>query len=422
MHTRSNEHLKELISWRDETTLVPFSGVQFLDFGFSIAEIDAKPMRFVERSTSGDQGPERILIPYTGDEELDAEIDAAAKPDDDPYSIRPLAALEPFLEKWVPVPVLRLKPERGPGGEERYDPGPSSWARLRTVELAAPDPVTGHTHRVQLALDTAAAAQAQGSIYVAPELGDAENSREFRLVSDPARMDWFLRRLEPDEQGEMLDLQLWVSDWLKTMFLDFKRAERPGRRVSEETLPHQFEHWARYLAYLRTIQAACAPPKLRFVNTVSERDAVMPVDVDLVLDVGNSRTCGILIERFPGESRVDLARSYPLENPRSGAAGTAVFRALRKPRRVRRAPDGRRALRQPVGTAQRLPVALVRADRSRGPQPGAAGGGDGDRFGPVIAEALPLGRRSAAAGLAVPPSFRSEQPSQVRALGDAAPE
>src|SRR5690606_25197090 len=48
-------------------------------------------------------------------------------------------------------------------------------------------------------------------------------------------------------------------------------------------------------------------------NTVSTRDAVAPVDVDLVLDVGNSRTCGILIERFPGEGQVDLARSFPLE-------------------------------------------------------------------------------------------------------------
>ena len=38
-----------------------------------------------------------------------------------------------------------------------------------------------------------------------------------------------------------------------------------------------------------------------------------PVDVELVLDVGNSRTCGILIERFPGEARMDLARSFPLE-------------------------------------------------------------------------------------------------------------
>ena len=56
-----------------------------------------------------------------------------------------------------------------------------------------------------------------------------------------------------------------------------------------------------------------SPPKIRLINTVSERDALTPVNVDLVLDVGNSRTCGIIIEQFPGETRVDLARSFPLE-------------------------------------------------------------------------------------------------------------
>lgn len=209
--------------------------------------------------------------------------------------------------------MLRIKSERGAAGEERYDNGPSSWARLRVVELPTPDPDTGHTHRVQLALDTALTMTDQGSSYVAPERADAENPREFRFVSDPEHMDWFLRRLETGEDDEIRDPQLWVSDWLKELFLSFKRAERPGRQISEDNLPHLFEHWARYLAYLQVIDAALKIPKIRFVNTVSERDAVTPVDVDLVLDVGNSRTCGILIERFPGESRVDLVRSFPLE-------------------------------------------------------------------------------------------------------------
>ncbi|MGI3168680.1 virulence factor SrfB [Pseudooceanicola sp. C21-150M6] len=308
------EHLRKLIQWREETTLVPFSGIQMLDFGFSLHDIATKPSKFVERTVnSGGEEVERTLLPYTGNEEIDNKIDEGTLPDDDNYAIRPHAALEPFLEKWVPVPVLRLKPERGADGSERYDAGPSSWARMRTVELPEPDPVTGHTHRVQLALETSLIAQNSPNHYVAPELSDAEKPREFRLVSDPAHMDWFLRRLEVDEDGNVNDLQLWVSDWLKAIFLAFKRAERPGRRILEEDLLYQFEHWARYLAYLKLITTVCQPPKIRFVDIVSKDDPVTPVDVDLVLDVGNSRSCGILIERFPGEARVDLARSFPLQ-------------------------------------------------------------------------------------------------------------
>lgn len=305
--------LRELVEFRDEITLVPFSGVQTLDFGFDINKINFKPSKFIER-LEGETGGvvERSLKPLSGDPERDEPILAQSHKDDQEYSIRPVAALEPFLEKWVPVPVLRLKSQRGPRGEERFDPGPSSWARLRTVELAQPDPKTGHTHRIQLSLDTMLADEEQIENYLAPAIGDAEKQREFRLVSEPYDMDWFLRRPETDEDGTVVDPQLWVSDWLKELFLDSKRAQNPTRLFSEDRLPYLFEHWARYLTYLRLIQQTVKPPLLRFVNTVSARDAVTPVEVDLVLDVGNSRTCGILIERFPGEARVDLARSYPL--------------------------------------------------------------------------------------------------------------
>ncbi|MEM6741567.1 MAG: virulence factor SrfB, partial [Pseudomonadota bacterium] len=126
--------LRPLVEFRDEITLVPFSGVQMLDFGFNIHELDLKPSKFIER-LEGETGgvAERSLKPLSGDPERDEPVLAAAHKDDQEYSIRPVAALEPFLEKWVPVPVLRLKSQRGPRGEERFDPGPSSWARLRTV-------------------------------------------------------------------------------------------------------------------------------------------------------------------------------------------------------------------------------------------------------------------------------------------------
>jgi hypothetical protein len=306
--------LASLFDWRDEITLVPFSGIQILDFGFCLDALDMRAAQFIERITSEtDETVERALLSLTGDDEADAPLLSGAREDDDPYAIRPVAALEPFLAKWVPVPVLRRRNERGPGGEERFDPGPSSWARLRTVELDQPDPATGHTHRVQLALDTTLAAENAGSYYITPERMDAEKSREFSFVADPARMDWFLRRPEADGDGNMLDPQQWVSDWIDDLFMAFRRAERPGRRITRGMLPHQFEHWARYLTYLKVIDTAVRIPRMRFVNTVSSRESVTPVDVDLVLDIGNSRTCGILIERFPGDARVDLTRSFPLE-------------------------------------------------------------------------------------------------------------
>ncbi|MFD2855224.1 virulence factor SrfB [Seohaeicola zhoushanensis] len=232
---KHSRHLAQLTDWRDEIALVPWSGTQMLDFGFRLDTLDLRAARFIERVVGGTEAHEEwALLPLTGEAEADEAVEAGARPDDDEYSVRPVAALEPFLEKWVPVPVLRIKNDRGPGGEERFDPGPTSWARLRVVEIDEPDPDTGHTHRVQLALDTALMDGDQSHQYVAPEVSDAEKSRDFRFVSDPARMDWFLRRLEPDSSGEMLDLQKWVSDWLDELFMAFKRAERPGRKITHE--------------------------------------------------------------------------------------------------------------------------------------------------------------------------------------------
>ena len=309
--------LAKIPDWRDEVTLVPWSGLQILDFGFRQSDIEMRGMRFIERVMERPDIAagleERVLIPLSGDEDLDGPLLRAGRADDDEYSVSPVAAMDPFLERWLPVPVLRRKSVYGEGGEELYDPGPTAWALLRTVRLPVPDPETGHTHRVQLALDTALGAEKDGASYPAPDRSDALNSREFRFVSDPARMDWFLRRVETDAAGQQVDPQGWVSDLLDELFLAFKRAERPGRRITPETLPHRLEHWARYLAYLKVLDTAIRFPLLRLCNTIGEYDAATPIDVDLVLDIGNSRTCGILIEHIPGEARLDPARSYPLE-------------------------------------------------------------------------------------------------------------
>ena len=313
--SQMNTHLVSLVDWRDEITLIPFSGTQILDFGFRLDAVELKRAEFIEREmgvVDADGQIERELKPLTGDPALDDPIRNAANPKDDLYTISHERALEPFLSKWVPVPVLREAAKRGIGNDVRFDPGPSNWARIRTVELIEPEARTGYTHRVQLALDTTLMPRQQGTIYLGPLRADAEGSKVFRFVSEPSKMDWFLRRLETDETGLVLDHQQWVSAWLEYLFLAFKTAEK-GRPVNPSSLNHQFEHWARYLAYLRLIGTAVSVPKMHFADTVSDRDAVTPVPVELVLDVGNSRTCGILSERLPGDTSQGIGDAFELD-------------------------------------------------------------------------------------------------------------
>ncbi|MEM6623126.1 MAG: virulence factor SrfB [Pseudomonadota bacterium] len=316
--TSSPDTLRALLeNWPDEVTLVPYSGIQYLDFAFNIDTVMRGTMAFSERvePASEDQEIWR-LWPHTGNEDKDAEIPPAKVEGEEDYSISKVRALEPFLNKWTPVPVLRLHLGRGPNGEEIYDGGPSTWARLYVTELAERDPKTAETHRVVLAIDTdldeASDAGQPDTPYLMPTVKDATDQREFRLVCDAHRMAWFLRRPVTEADGTKIDQQKWVDDWLRDQFLDLKRAQRPGRDPRPEDFPYRFEHWARFLAMLRLLEHAISPPKMKLLDTVSDDRRYQCVDVDLVLDIGNSRTCGILVESYPDDARVDLNNSYVL--------------------------------------------------------------------------------------------------------------
>ncbi len=305
--------LRRLCAWKDETTLVPFSGIQVLDFGMALDRAPFRTKGFIERTT-GKEGDldVRTLLPLTGDDDLDAAVLDAHHADDDAYDITLKQALEPFLGAWLPAPLVRIRPGRAADGREQFDAGPSTWARLRVIALPAPD-AAGNTHRLQLAIDTSLVAEDDAAFYLAPSRQDAADEREFRFVAEPTDMAWFLRRPAKLATGEEVDVQGWVSEWLEEQFLDFKRAQRRGKALREEDVPYRFEHWARYLTLIALVEALARIPKIRLLDVVSEENRYAPVEVDLVLDVGNSRTCGILIEHFPGDTRVNLDHCYALE-------------------------------------------------------------------------------------------------------------
>lgn len=297
-------------------TLVPYSGIQFLTFGFNVKDGPRSALSFIERPQLKDRKPDGSvpvrLLPAFDESSPDAEARFKPQGGDDEYDISSSKALEPFVGRWVPMPFFAMRPGKTADGQPLLEKGPSNWARacLTTNDEAA----TGLSHTLVVAFDTQLNEGPKGPTYDAPRREDALNEREFVLAYRFDDLGWFFSDEHVDaETRTSSDYQEWLSAWLLEAFHDFKRRERPGRPFHPEDLEHSLEHIARYIAFLNFVRSTVKLGAVKFIDTVSDEPFAKPVSVDLVLDIGNSRTCGILIESFANESHVDLGNSMLLQ-------------------------------------------------------------------------------------------------------------
>ncbi|KAA5603908.1 virulence protein SrfB [Roseospira marina] len=293
-------------------TLVPYSGIQFIDFGFN-AETVRSTASFWERESAeappegavaagvetpdDESGPKAWyqLFKLEQDPETRELVLPGSKdvpPEDEVYRIAPKKILENYAHQWIPVPMLRQR-DRGPGGRPILDIGPTNWARAMIVPLDTPE-TDGTTHRVVLAVDTTLAERSQRRGYSAPTREDSDREDDFLLGESFETVSWFCALP-------------WIREWLDRLY---RTTQRRGRSPKDG---HRLEAYALYVAFVDLLHAALSPPPLKLLDTMSESSSRSSIPVDLVLDIGNSRTCGVLIEDQPGTDEVDLSQSYALE-------------------------------------------------------------------------------------------------------------
>jgi hypothetical protein len=281
--------------------LVPNSGIQFFDFDFE-----------AETNTGwGFFDPVSVInnphVPPLVDE---GEGDGVALS----YSLKLKDILEMFERVWMPLPMLRRE-ARG------HFHGPTNWARGYLVSLTPPE---GRTLKLRLvvAIDTNLLDYHEGDAYLAPSAEDTRSGRQFELPEPDSSTDWYL------------DLH-WIRSWCLGAYRDMVRRRKEKREVEraasqgrkpriidppEDEEIHQAmidrdagsnEHLSRYRAYLELLHEHL--PRLRVEDVVSE-GAARPIGVTLVLDMGNSRSCGLLIEAdTDGQGRIDLEKSTRLQ-------------------------------------------------------------------------------------------------------------
>jgi len=315
--------------------LVPNSGVQFVTLKLNIERLGSFSRKFIERCK---------ILENAGDADTQAaqwqllkgwnSVDPKGEPENEPagddvdYDISKQKALEPFLEKWVPVPYLRVDKAATSRTAQTYDDGPTNWVRVRVVPAPADEEHVEATHLATFAFDTmiddyrpAAEFENPDSSdqpyvpYTEPRAADIETPRRFAFVSDMDTVVRFLADYRPDPTtGELHDYQRWVVTWLEDLFTDFLRAKQQRQTLRETDFQgRKLEHVARWITFLDLLSSTVAPSEARFVDTLSNQPRFKPVDVDLILDVGNSRTCGILIEDLPNQDDLGIDGCQTLE-------------------------------------------------------------------------------------------------------------
>lgn len=289
--------LKTTIDFKssETVTLIPNSGVQFIDFAFDAGAQPPLSRNFAV--TPAAPGAVNIhILAKDEDGNLHYTPPGAARPvipeDDDTYGMNADNALARFDRLWLPFPFFR---KTGSG----FDGGPTTWARIKVIRLETPD-ARGRTHHVVLAFDTLLTPRLPGQPYAAPEEDvDATEKVYFAFSGDHAHNSAFMA-------------SPWVSGWLSEQYARGLSAQR-GRRVEPGAFANPGEHWAAYMVLLDVIARACPMPMVELADIFSLHGRRDPVGVSLVLDVGNSRMCGVLVEDAPAATFADVSHSYRLE-------------------------------------------------------------------------------------------------------------
>lgn len=190
-------------------------------------------------------------------------------------------AFELLLGKWLPMPMFEIDID------DTTTSDPFAWCRLKIERIGAGSKKDNDRYRFLWAFDTA--------------LGDndplAEHNNLITFGDDENSVTHYMRPYFYDDEGDSKNYTLCnradqLLDFMSTgryfsAFSDYV-SSLLGQMDRNES--HKYVGYYIYLVnFIRLIGAA---PSVTLHNNLRKQ-----IDVDLVLDIGNSRTCGVLFEQ-----------------------------------------------------------------------------------------------------------------------------
>ena len=285
----------EMPKYNYPVSLIPGGCPQFLDYAFNLEELDSKVIRFnrifkeegVEQPSEV-EGRHNFVLRCLEEDDNGQLVDqlSQARLSSFDYEIDSRKCLDMYLNQWFPLPLLRVKEMKRADGSSMFELGPSNWCRCRLVRVGE------NTLRMVLVYDTTVETPPEGDIhYHALSPNDVAANAVYALAWHVRDNTWFLN-------------SPWVDRWLFSIYEKWQK----GNKRHNQDAEYAMSYLANYLTLLELLHRFVPELKVKVINP--DRD--IPVDVDLIIDIGNSRTTGILVETLP-QTLTDLNNSYLMQ-------------------------------------------------------------------------------------------------------------
>lgn len=175
--------------------------------------------------------------------------------------------LPKYANRWLPIPYLKRQ-------GFRYEAGSYNWSRCKIT----PPKTKGEPYRVILAFDTYTTEEDSDNKENPYFSDDATSSLSMKLCDDPVElMDY----VSPDN-----DLSINVDDYLFSL-------AHPGVQSPERLRDRKKKAYlTAYLAFVYQVSRQGLFPEVELYRS----HGVPSKDVDLIVDIGNSRTTAVLVE------------------------------------------------------------------------------------------------------------------------------
>ncbi|MDR1937446.1 MAG: virulence factor SrfB [Tannerellaceae bacterium] len=205
-----------------------------------------------------------------------------------------------FENVWFPMPFFLLN-----GNQSEF--GPTNWCRFKLIPVEANG--KGKKYNLLLAFDTRSVFKKEDSededLNETPVFtNNYEKSKEYAICNNEYKLLGFCTKHEKGEGKDGKPIYI-DCDWVDKYVLKKWHGNNKANSIDDikGLSKPKLEYLAQYIYIIRYIQQLDILPKITLYSNLNVPCSI----VDLVVDIGNSRTCAVLFDNR------DFTKSSPLE-------------------------------------------------------------------------------------------------------------